>query len=212
MKRILPFALLPAALAAAAEPPAPESKPADAPSVAKAAADAKKPARRTLAQLEESKRALASELVQLTRVEQRLAAMAADSHAGLDEQIDRGHAGHAGAYKSIVEEYRRKLHAIVAEGFDWNALRPDIVKAHADAYTETELRELVTFFNSKIGKAFVEKNEKLGGDFGALTNARMQTIRPRIQSTFYELDLRLGQAAQQQQGQAPTQPPQPAGK
>ncbi len=163
-----------------------------------APAETRKAPRRTLEQLAESKRTLAAELVRLTRVEQRLAAMAADSHAGLDAQLNQGLNGPAAQFRPIVEEYRVKLHAIVNEGFDWKSLQGDIVNAHADAYSEAELKELVAFFGSKVGKAYVENSEKLGASIGAITGARMETIRPRIQSTLYELDLRIRQAAQQQ--------------
>lgn len=191
--RLLAPLFAPVLLIAADASVAPSAKAAESP---KAAEPAKPAPRRTLAQMAEDKRVLAVELVQLTRVETQMEGVVSGMRASMDQQFDQALAGPAASQKALIEEYRTKIHAIIREGVDWRMMQPDIVKAYADTYTETELRELVAFFKSPIGKAYAEKGPRIGAAVSGIAEGRMQQIQPRIQSTFYELGLRLNQALQ----------------
>lgn len=179
------------------------------PAAAPATTDAAKPTvRRTLAQMAEDKRAVAAELVKLSQVESQMAGVIAGMRGSIDQQFDQALTGPAASQRALIEEYRAKIHVIIREGVDWQLVQPDIVKAYADAYSESELRELVAFFKSPIGKAYAEKSPRIAVAVNGIAEGRMQQIQPRIQSTFYELGLRLNQALQasgQAQGAPATQ-------
>lgn len=168
---------------------------------------AKAPARRTLARMAEDKRVLATELVLLSGVEKQMATVVAGMRTQMDAQFDQALAGPAASQKPLIEEYRVKIHAVITEGTDWKQMMPDIVKAYADAYSEGELRELVTFFKSPIGKVYAERNPQIGAAISGIAQSRMQQMQPRIQSTFYELGLRLNQAMQASGQAMPQQAP-----
>ena len=176
------------------------------PVAAKAAGESAKPARRTLVQLAEDKRVVATELVQLMRLDKQVEASIAEVHAGLDAQINQGLNGPAAAHRALIEEYRKKLHAAITEGMDWNLMKPEVVKAYTDQFSEEELKSLVEFFKSPVGRSFAEKSDKVMSAISQATRKRMQEVQPRIQSGFYELNLRLQQAMQQSQQGGPSAP------
>lgn len=196
LTRFLPLFLAPALALAAETVAKPVSKPTG--DTAKAAP------RRTLAQLAEDKRVLAAELVQLLRVEKLMADEIVGMRAGIDAQFDQALAGPAAAQRALIEEYRVKIHAIVGEGVDWKLMQADIVRAYADAYAEGELRELIVFFKSPLGRAFIEKSAQTTAAVRVVAQARLQQVQPRIQSAFYELGLRLNQAQQSAGQPAPS--------
>jgi len=66
-------------------------------------------------------------------------------------------------FKGVMMKFFRKH-------MSYETLKPDMVKIYADAFTATELRELITFYSTPTGKKTLEKMPVLmaqGGQIGA---------------------------------------------
>jgi hypothetical protein len=55
----------------------------------------------------------------------------------------------------------QKISDLFAQEFTWEKLKPDYTSLYAEMFTEEELRALTAFFNTPIGKKYVEKSPEL---------------------------------------------------
>ncbi len=72
--------------------------------------------------------------------------------------------------------------AIVEEELSWAKLGPLMTEAYAATFTEEQLKELITFFKSPIGQAFLDKTPVLQQKL----MAGMQEISLRMQKRLVE--------------------------
>jgi hypothetical protein len=69
-----------------------------------------------------------------------------------------------------LAQFQDVMRAFLTKYISYNALKPDLVKLYADAFTEKELREITTFYRTQTGKkcidvmpALIQKGAALGG-------------------------------------------------
>jgi uncharacterized protein len=84
-----------------------------------------------------------------------------------------GGAGMAEATRNFYNKY-----------ISWAALKDDIVKIYMEVYTEDEVKELVAFHESPIGKKMTEKNPDLSTKIMELTMARMRDHMQELQTAL----------------------------
>ncbi|MGH7128168.1 MAG: DUF2059 domain-containing protein [Planctomycetaceae bacterium] len=82
----------------------------------------------------------------------------------LEEQVRASVAllgGAAGDTSGAASAFGETLLAFFEEHMSWDALRPGYVRIYADVYTEAELRELIAFYRTPIGRKTVEVSPRL---------------------------------------------------
>lgn len=57
----------------------------------------------------------------------------------------------------LMEPYRDLLMTWIEKALSWERLRPRMIDIYAEAYTESELRELIAFYKTPIGRKTLEK-------------------------------------------------------
>lgn len=67
------------------------------------------------------------------------------------------------------------------EGMRWEDLRPDYIRIYRDAYTEAELRELIAFYRSPVGRKTIEMTPELMKRMTEIRQKRMQERLPELQ-------------------------------
>jgi len=77
-------------------------------------------------------------------------------------------------------ELRAELEKFYLSTFGFDALKDELVEMYASEYTEPELKELVKFYTSSLGRKTVEVEEKLVPAFSALLERR---IRERVKAS-----------------------------
>ena len=82
--------------------------------------------------------------------------------------------------KAAVQKAQDDAHATIAQQLSWDALKGDFIQAYAEAFSEDELKGLVTFYNSPLGQKLVEKQPAVTEKMGKLTQQKMMAVMPAI--------------------------------
>lgn len=67
------------------------------------------------------------------------------------------------------------------EFLPWEIVEPEYVRVYQDAFTEAELRELIAFYSTPIGRRLVDATPQISRDAMALTQKLMQPHMPELQ-------------------------------
>lgn len=83
----------------------------------------------------------------------------------------------------LMEPYRDLLMTWIEKSLSWERVRPQMIDIYSAAYTEGELRELIAFYKSPIGRKVLEKTpilvrqgEQAGQDLIAENQAELQQM------------------------------------
>ncbi|HWB60753.1 MAG TPA: DUF2059 domain-containing protein [Chthoniobacteraceae bacterium] len=71
---------------------------------------------------------------------------------------------------------------ICFEELSWETLKPDFIRIYSEVYTEQELRDLASFYNSPTGQKFLEHMPELQAKTGEILNKRMIALMPAIRA------------------------------
>jgi len=80
---------------------------------------------------------------------------------------------------TTASEIVRKFYV---ENFKWEDVRPIFGQSYSAEYSESELKELLAFFQSPIGKKMAEKSTKLGSSTAVLMREKLKDKMPKLQS------------------------------
>jgi len=72
------------------------------------------------------------------------------------------------------------------ESAAWKDLKPSIMKAYADTFSEKEIKELTAFYNTPLGQKVLEKQPELQQRIMQLTVAHVQKSAPKLQQKIME--------------------------
>jgi len=85
------------------------------------------------------------------------------------------------------ETYKRNVSGLMRKNMRWSTLKDEFAELYMDIYTESELQQLAKFYNSPVGKKFVEKTPELMGRTMQIMQSRMAAAMPEIQKLTQEL-------------------------
>jgi uncharacterized protein len=149
---------------------------------------------------EKSHRQAAEDLMAATQADQMINAVYA--------QVDGSFANMVRQMKlspeqmAIAEKHMKRSTQVMREEITWAKLKPEITAAYVSVFTEDELKQLIAFYNSPIGKKMVEKMPELMRASMQISQAHMQKILPRIQVISQEMVQEL-KAQQEKKPAAP---------
>ncbi len=79
-----------------------------------------------------------------------------------------------------------KLRQFLAKHMSWAALQEDFVRLYAGAFTEDEVKQLVTFYKTPVGKKTLQQMPKLMQQGAELGMARVQKHMPELMEMMQE--------------------------
>ncbi|WP_327438534.1 DUF2059 domain-containing protein [Pseudomonas donghuensis] len=101
--------------------------------------------------------------------------------------------------KSVLDSYQAKANAALDQAIGWNKLKPDMVKLYTSTFTESELKDLVAFYQSPLGKKVLEKMPQVTQQSAQLTQQKLESAVPVVNKLLAdmtnELDPNAGKAA-----------------
>ena len=59
--------------------------------------------------------------------------------------------------KAALESYQAKANTALDKAVGWDKLKPELVKIYTTNFTEPELKDLIAFYESPLGKKVLEK-------------------------------------------------------
>ncbi|MGI4836506.1 MAG: DUF2059 domain-containing protein [Janthinobacterium lividum] len=89
--------------------------------------------------------------------------------------------------KAVLESYQAKANAALDQAIGWPKLKPDMVKLYTDNFTETELKDLVKFYQSPLGKKVLEKMPQVTQQSAQLTQAKLESAVPVVNKLLQDM-------------------------
>jgi len=93
--------------------------------------------------------------------------------------------------KTLPENHHAKANAALDQAIGWNKLKPDMVKLYTTNFTESELKDLVAFYQSPLGKKVLEKMPQLTQQSAQMTQAKLESAGPVVNKLLAEITTQL---------------------
>ena len=77
----------------------------------------------------------------------------------------------------------------------WPKLKPDMVKLYTTNFSESELKDLVAFYQSPLGKKVLEKMPQLTQQSAQMTQAKLESAVPVVNKLLADMTAELEPAA-----------------
>jgi len=101
--------------------------------------------------------------------------------------------------KSVLDSYQAKANAALDNAIGWNKIKPKMVDLYTATFTEQELKDLVKFYESPLGKKVLSEMPKVTQQSAQLTQQSLEPAVPVVNKLLEdmtkELDPSAGKAA-----------------
>jgi len=81
--------------------------------------------------------------------------------------------------KQVQDKIDTGMDAILKD-YTWDSVKGDFVALYSHAFTESELKQLIAFYTSPIGKKYIEKRSEIEGGALSIMQKRVQSFMPQI--------------------------------
>ncbi|WP_297845606.1 DUF2059 domain-containing protein [Pseudomonas sp.] len=108
--------------------------------------------------------------------------------------------------KALLETYQAKANAALDQSIGWDKLKPDMIKLYTANFTESELKDLVAFYQSPLGKKVLTKMPELTQQSAQLTQGKLEAAVPVVNKLLADMTNELDP------GKNAVPPPAPAKK
>ncbi len=99
----------------------------------------------------------------------------------------------------VLESYQAKANAALDNAIGWNKLKPKMVDLYTQTFSEQELKDLVKFYESPLGKKVLREMPKVTQQSAQLTQQSLEPAVPVVNKLLddmtKELDPNAGKAA-----------------
>jgi len=109
--------------------------------------------------------------------------------------------------QALLETYQAKANAALDQAIGWPKLKPDMVKLYTDNFSEQELKDLVKFYQSPLGKKVLEKMPSVTQQSAQLTQEKLESAVPVVNKLLADMTNELDPSAK---AVAPGSSPAPA--
>jgi hypothetical protein len=94
--------------------------------------------------------------------------------------------------RKLLEKYSHKMTNILIEELTWKKIKGNHLKIIKSIYSDKELISLIQFFESKLGKLYINKQQIAMQKLGESSQIVMQNIERRIGAMQREMKAELG--------------------
>jgi hypothetical protein len=151
------------------------------------------PAATAVAKPADERIALSIELMQIMNFDQTMQSMQGQMRGMMEEQF-KSYAT-CEAAQPVLREFSGKLSDSMMGYLTDEELKVDIAAVYADVFTVEELRGIVDFYRSPLGKKLVERMPDLMQKTMVITQDRMKAMMPELQALGEEYGARIHAAA-----------------
>ena len=94
--------------------------------------------------------------------------------------------------RKLLEKYSHKMTNILIEELTWEKIKGNHLKIIKSIYSDEELASLIQFFESELGKLYINKQQIAMQKLGESSQMVMQNIERRIGAMQQEMKAELG--------------------
>lgn len=95
------------------------------------------------------------------------------------------------ADRALLEAYQAKADAALDKAVGWDKLKPDMISLYIRHFNEQEMRELIAFYESPLGKKVVESMPQLTAQSAQLTQTKLEAAVPEVNQLLAEMSGKL---------------------
>lgn len=93
--------------------------------------------------------------------------------------------------KAVLETYQAQANAALQQAVGWDKLKPDMVKLYTSNFNEQEMKDLIRFYESPLGKKVLEKMPTLTAQSAQLTQGKLEAAVPKVNQLLAEMTTKL---------------------
>lgn len=97
--------------------------------------------------------------------------------------------------KPVLDKFFKKYTALVREELSWKKLEQPVMVTYRQVFTEPEVRELIEFYQSPLGRKMLDKMPELMQASMVSMQESMQGLMPKLQELQKELHEELSKTA-----------------
>ena len=87
----------------------------------------------------------------------------------------------------IAQKYLQRINDLTARELQWERMKKDYIDLYVDVFSEPEIRELIEFYKTPLGKKMIEKTPFILRQSMQLGQQRAIKIMPEIQAITNEM-------------------------
>jgi len=97
--------------------------------------------------------------------------------------------------KALLESYQAKANVALEKAVGWDKIKPDLIKLYTTNFSEAELKGLIEFYQSPLGKKVMEKMPTLSAQSAQMTQGRLEKAVPEVNKLLAEMMEKVDPAA-----------------
>lgn len=94
--------------------------------------------------------------------------------------------------QAVLESYQAKANAALDKNVGWDKLKPDMVKLYTSNFSEQELKDLITFYQSPLGQKVLQKMPTLTAQSAQITQSKLEAAVPEVNKLLADMSKELG--------------------
>lgn len=94
--------------------------------------------------------------------------------------------------KALLETYQAKANTALDQAVGWDKIKPDMVKLYTSTFSEDELQELISFYESDLGQKVLQKMPTLTAQSAQLTQGKLEAAVPQVNKLLADMTAELG--------------------
>jgi hypothetical protein len=110
------------------------------------------------------------------------------------------------AKQALLETYQAKANAALDQAIGWQKIKPDMVKIYTANFTEQDLKDLVKFYQSPLGKKVQEKMPTVTQLSAQMTQQKLESAVPVVNKLLADMTTELAPAEKAPAAAAPKKP------
>ncbi|HUE93659.1 DUF2059 domain-containing protein [Pseudomonas sp.] len=97
----------------------------------------------------------------------------------------------ASSNQALLETYQAQANAALEQAIGWDKLKPDMIKLYTSNFNEQEMKDLITFYESPLGKKVLEQMPSLTAQSAQLTQSKLESAVPKVNKLLAEMSAKL---------------------
>ena len=93
--------------------------------------------------------------------------------------------------KALLERYQAQADTALDKAIGWDKLKPDLVALYTSQFSETELNQLIDFYQSPLGKKMLTRLPELNARSAQLTQVKLESAVPEVNKLLADMTAEL---------------------
>jgi hypothetical protein len=93
--------------------------------------------------------------------------------------------------QALLERYQARANAELDNAVGWGKLKAQMVALYVSQFDEQEIKDLIAFYQSSLGRKVLQKMPELTAQSAHITQARLETAVPAVNKLLTEMSNQL---------------------